>query len=290
MKTHQLIRYSRQKIKGRRGEILLICLIPLGGEIFLLLGEAAIYCIMLYFGGLKPAELFTAGNIEQTVIAVLFGAVRLAVMPPMWCAAAVRILEIVENREKKSAVADMLINWKFLRKSTAVFLAGRLVSALVLCFPLIFFAASFIMLSDGGDWLELFLAANTAVLGLISAAVWAGTKISLMSAPFLMAAFPEKGVWRTVFMSLRFMRGRRKMPVCLALFYFLPVLAVIPIPYLIPEIAAAYATGISIFMKEDEYYVGADFHGRLRKSGNAEKISLRKMRRIAGAAAETEKH
>ncbi|MDE6784397.1 MAG: hypothetical protein K2J26_03375, partial [Ruminococcus sp.] len=282
MKTRQLIRYSRQKIAGRRGEILLICLVPLGAEIFLLLGEAAVYCIMLYFGSLKPAELFTAGNIEQTIIAVLFGFARIIVMPPLWCAAAMRILEIVENRSDESAMTHMLVSWRFIGKSTAVFLVGRIISALALCFPLIFFAAAFIMLSDGGDWIELILAANTIVLGLISAAIWAGIKISLMSAPFLMAAFPEKGAWRTVFMSFRFMRGRRKMPVYIALFYFLPVITIIPVFYFIPEIAAAYATGISIFMKEDEYYVGTDFHGRLRKSGNAEKISLRKMRRIAG--------
>ena len=92
MKTHQLIRYSRQKIAGRRGEILLICLVPLSAEIFLLLGEAAVYCIMLYFGDLNPAELFTAGNIEQTIMAVLFVITRIIVMPPLWCAVSVRIL------------------------------------------------------------------------------------------------------------------------------------------------------------------------------------------------------
>lgn len=37
------------------------------------------------------------------------------------------------------------------------------------------------------------------------------------------------------------------------LIFLIPLITVIAIPFLIPEIASAYALGISIFFKEDEY-------------------------------------
>lgn len=75
----------------------------------------------------------------------------------------------------------------------------------------------------------------------------------MSSVPFLLAEYPEKSGIRAVFMSFRFMKGRKKMFVGIGTIFFIPFLTIIAIPFVIPEIASAYAVGISIFFREDEY-------------------------------------
>ena len=48
----ELIGYTRRRIRGRRAELLLVCLPPVAAGLLFRLGEAAFYSLLLYFGAL----------------------------------------------------------------------------------------------------------------------------------------------------------------------------------------------------------------------------------------------
>ncbi len=253
MKTLELIGYSRRKIKHRRREVLLVCLPPLFAEIFFRLAEAALYSILLYFGAFTPLGLFTGESIEQLVIAVVFTLIRWIVTAPLWCGTAVRLLEFAGDTEKKSLFSDMLLSGRFIRRSLSSFFMRKLISTAALLPAVISGIYTVSILSNSADSRQLFYASNTGALCITLFFFWISVKISMSSVPFLLAEYPEKSGIRAVFMSFRFMRGRKKMFVGVGLIFLIPLITVIAIPFVIPETASAYAVGISIFFKEDEY-------------------------------------
>lgn len=253
MKSWELIGYSRRKIKGRRREAFFICMMPLGAELFFRLAEAALYSIMLYMGVLNPAGLFTGESIEQLVIAFVFTVSRWIISAPLYCAAAVRLREFISESGNKTYVSDMLLSWRFIRRSISSFLFSRFISALSLIPAVISGYYLIDMLSSGADSREIIIASNAAAVFIISLVLWTAVQLNLMAVPFLLAEFPEKSGAGAVFLSFRFMHGRRKTVLNLLLIFLLPMLFIVTIPFLIPEILTAYTFGISIFLKEDEY-------------------------------------
>ncbi len=272
MKTMELIGYSRKKIKGRRREVLFICLPPIFAELFFRLAEASVYSLMLYFGTLKPAGLFTGESIEQIVIAVIFTFIRWIISAPLWCAAAVRLIEFAGDKDKKSLFSDMLLSGRFIRRSLSSFFMCRLISTVSLAPAVISGIYTISLLSSSADSRQLFIASNAGALCMVLFFFWIFLKISMTSVPFLLAEYPEKSGIGTVFMSFRFMRGRKKMFVGVGTVFLIPFITIIAIPFIIPEIASAYAVGISIFFKEDEY--AQSFQPERRKR----RLSARKIR------------
>lgn len=253
MKTRELIGYARKRVRGRRRELLLVCMIPIGADLFFRLAEAALYSLLLYFGAMRPAALFTGENTEQLVIAAVFTLLRWLVTAPLFCAAAVRLKEFTDEKPLFTSFSDMLLSGRFIRRSISAFFMGRLVGAAALVPAAAAGAYAFSLISGGGGSRELFAASNAAALAIAGIALWISVRLSLTAVPFILAACPEKSAAGAVFMSFRFMRGRRGMPLKLAAAYLLPMLTIAAIPFLIPELAAALSIGMSIFMKEDEY-------------------------------------
>lgn len=298
MKTYELISYSRRRIKGNRRRILLICLLPLGAELFFRTAETALYSILLYFGEMPPADLFTGENTEQLAIAAIFAAFRLFICPPLWCAAAVRLKEFTDEKGRKTSFSDMLLNGRFIRRSISAAFWIKLISAAAVLPAIAAAVFAVKLVSEGAGSRRLIIASNAAALSAAFALFWLAVRASLAAVPFFMAEFPKKGGFSAVMGSLRFMRGRRKMPLYLGAAYILPMLTVIAVPFLIPELATAFSIGISIYFKEDEYVLGeqealksgrVDFYRKFGRKRYAAKLSPRKMRRLSQTAPEAEK-
>lgn len=272
MKTTELIGYSFKKIKGRRREVFLICLPPIFAELFFRLAETAVYSLMLYFGELNPVGLFTGESMIHLAVAVAFTLIRWIVTAPLRCGTAVRLLEFAGDKEKKSLFSDMLLNGRFVRRSLSSFFTCKLISTAVLLPSVLSGMYTISLLSSSADNGQLFIASNTGVFCIVMLFLWISIKISMTSVPFLLAEYQEKGGIRTVFRSFRFMHGRKKMFVGVCMVFLIPFATLLAIPFIIPEIASAYAVGISIFFKEDEYA------GVIRSKQGRKRLSARKIR------------
>lgn len=253
MKAWELIGYSRRCLKGKRREIFLVCSLPLGAELLFRALESAIYSLLLYFGTFKPISLFTGESLRQLVIAAFFAVLRLVTCPPLWCAAAVRLREFTDESPRRTSFQEMLLNGRFIRRSISASFAGKLLSAAVLAPGLGAAYLALRILSYGADSTELFIAVNGIVLTAVSLIMWISLKLSLTAVPWILAAYPGKDGFSAVFGAIRFMRGRRSLPVKLMIAYLIPAVTVIGLPFVIPEAAAAFSQAVSIFMKEDEY-------------------------------------
>lgn len=290
MKTRELIKYTRRLIKGSRYRLLLMCMIPIGGELFFRASEAALYSLILYFGSIEPLKLFTGKIQEQAVISAVFSVIRSLVMPPLWCGTAARLMRFEEGREENDSFSDMLMSWKFIRRSIAASLFGKLISAAVLIPGAAAAVFGLKMLSDGADSRELIIATNLIAVGIAFVILWAAVRIGLTAVPFLLYKRQELSAVGVVMWSFRVMRGRRGLPIMLIIAYLPLILTIAAAPFLIPELAAAYAVGISIFLKEDEADCErAYIQGGNRTSETAEALSPRKLRRIQRAAAKAQR-
>lgn len=291
MKIVELIRYSRCTVRGRRSRILLNCLFPLSVELFFLTAEAAVYSFLLYFGGIRPMELFTGKSGAQLVFAAVFAALRLLIMPPLWCGAVVRVTELIRGSGRQTPMSDMLLSGRFLRRSIGSGIFSRLISSAVLMPTVLLGKTAVTLIIRGGDDKQLFIAVNSAVLCLIFFGLWVSLRISLRAVPFVLAYLPEIGGFAAVMYSLRCMSGRRRVIFKLVGIYFLPLITVLPAIYFIPEAAAALSLGMwqCINEYEEEKRGKADVCGGGGKAGPAGKISPWRMRRLRRAASTDEK-
>lgn len=253
MKTFELLSYSRKKVKSRRREVFLICTPPIFAGLFLRIAEISLYSFLLYMGAFTPAGLFTGESVEQVIIAVVFAFIRQVISAPLYCASAVRLIEFANDSVKKSLFSEMLLSGRFIWRSISSFFMRKIISAVVLSPAVISGIYAIKILSSDADNTELFIASNLFALCVFSFIAWIAVKISMSAVPFLLAEYPEKSGFRVVFMSFGFMKGRKIMFAGVGILFFLPVITIIAIPFLIPEIASVYAVGMSIFFKEDEY-------------------------------------
>lgn len=291
MRIVELIRYSRCTVRGRRSRILLNCLFPLSVELFFLTAEAAVYSFLLYFGGIRPLELFAGKSSVQLVFASVFAVLRLLIMPPLRCGAVVRITELIRGCGRQTAMSDMLLSGRFLRRSIGSGLFSRLISSAILIPTVLLGKTAVIRVMNGGDDRQLFIAVNSAVLCLILGVIWISLRISLRAVPFVLAYMPEIGGFGAVIYSLRCMSGRRRLILKLVCIYFLPLITILPAIYFIPDAAAAFSLGM--WQCINEYEEGkrgkAGICGDGGKPGSAGKISPWKMRRFRRTAPADEK-
>ncbi len=267
MKIRELTGYSGKMIKGKRWELFLICLLPIGTELFLRTAEGALYSLMLYFGNIRPFDLFTGRNTEQTVLSVLFSLLRFLIMPPLWCGLGARLMMFAEGKNEPPAFYELLLSGKFILRSISAAFFVRLISALLLIPVVVSMAFAVNMLSDGAEGGELFAAVNLIALSIALGVYWLSVRLGLTAVPLLLWRKKELSAFRTVIFSLKFMRHRRGLPFKLILTYLPLTLTVVGAPYFIPNWAASYAVGISIFFKEDENaHERACIHGGYGKS------------------------
>lgn len=281
MKMKDLIGYSAKLLKGRRADILLVCLLPLSTELLFRLAEASMYSLMLYFSDMKPSDLFIGRNTAQLAIAFLCTFFRWICTAPMYYACAVRLDEFCHERNRKyTRISRILLSRNIFRKSLGVFILKKIICMAVLT-PFIFFA---IITYGFVCTQEVFLGLHAIALSFISFILWINIRIKLMSVYFLMVENPEKSVFKIIAGSFRFMKGRGRYVTNLLGIYFFPMLTVIPIPFLLPELMTAYFLSMSIFKKEDEYFERDKIHSKNRKSHIPAKLSYRKKRRFKAYA------
>ena len=253
MSVLELLGYTRKRIRGRRTELLLICLPPIAGILFFRLAETSFFSLLLYFEAMSPAELFTGGYFGQLIIVVLLTLLRWGIVAPLTCVSAVKLRGMVTDGSDLISASELLLNGSFVRRSIKAYVIGRAVSFSALIPASLSGVYIYFLLSDGGSENELFVAANMSVLAVLSVVFWLSIRLSMVSVPFILAEYPKRSPLSCVFMAFGFMRGRKRLLIALSALYSLPILTVIGIPFFLPELWAAFATGISIFIKEDEY-------------------------------------
>lgn len=289
MKLMQLTSYSDKLLKGRRMKALLVCLMFLGTELFFRLAEATLYSLMLYFGELKPAGLFTGESPIQQAAALICTFLRYAAAAPLGFAAAYWFSELCsENRKKRRiSLSHVLLNPRIYGRSLHMLLLSKALSAAFLA-PAAFFgstAYSFIKNGmDSSDSMHLLLAVHAAVMTVVSLILWIWSRLTMLAVPYLMIRFPEKSVFRLICGSFRFMKGRRATLLKIFLLYIPPMLFLVPIPYLLPKLFSAVSLFMSISLKEDEYLEGNTIHGDNRQTSYAPKLPAWTKRRFTPAS------
>lgn len=283
MKIRELISFSGKLLKGRRAVTMTICLLPLAAELFFRFAEAAIYSLLLYFGQMQPAALFSGGSRIQLAVALITAILRITVTAPLTFAMAYRLMELCGSRKPMTPLSRILMSRKYFRKSLGLSILSKS-AALIALAPAAFFGITACsMFSTARTARELFLTCHAFMLTAVSVLLWISLKISLAAAPFLMVHFPGYSPFRIILLSIKFMRGRKSVLVGLAAVYLLPMVSVIGLPFACTQLTTAAALCISIYIKEDEYE-GNQTDSQLRQASNAAKIPHGKARRLKTAS------
>lgn len=294
MRARDLVRYSRRLTgKGRkRSALVVFCILPLIAELFFRCAEAAVYSLLLYFGQMKPIDLFRAGSIIQLSVMVLCTVIRWLTVYPLSYSAAVRLCEVCTDSSEKHTPYPKILSRSFGRSISAAF-CSKLISTASLA-PAVFFGVTAYRLILGSlDTNGVFMAVNAVVLTAVSVGVWLSCRVSLSAVPYLLADMPHKNAFAVTFYSLKFMRGRKRVIMRLAVMCLPYALTIIGIPAAVFRFRAAYALAADIFIREDEYSAEeADrternkIHGGCSAADDSAKISHRKKRSLKKAAGE----
>lgn len=286
MKIRQLIPYTKKLLRGRRVRTAIICILPLCSEIFFRLAEAAVYSLLLYFGEITPAELFSGGSPVQLSAALVLTLMRWVVTAPLLCASAFRLSEICSEKPCTPFSRVILSRWNF-RRSLAALLWMKLTGLIALA-PAVFFGLStYSMLHGTLDTDEMFIAANSAVLTAVSFIMWLSLKLSFAAVPFILVRYPQKSPLRAVLSSVGFMRGRRIVLLKLAAVYILPAMSIVGTAFALTRTMTAFSLSIDIFMREDEYRKRIETDSGDGHSRHAAKLSHRRKRSIKKAPHQT---
>ena len=253
MKMRQLIPYTSKLLKGRRIRTAMICILPLCSEIFFRLAEAAVYSLLLYFGEISPTELFSGRNSVQLSIALVLTLARWTVTAPLMCASAFRLSEICSEKTVLTPFSRVILSrWNF-RRSLGALMWTKLTGLIALA-PAVFFGISaYSMLHGTLGTNGMFMAANAAVLAVVSFLLWLSLKLSFAAVPFILVRYPQKSALGAVLYSIRFMSGRKSVLLKLAAVYILPALSVAGLVFAVTRTMTAFSLSIDIFTREDEY-------------------------------------
>lgn len=277
MKLRELVRYSKALLKNNRIITMMICLLPILPEIFFRFTEATVYSLLLYLGDINPISLFSGENVLQVVTVVFSSVLRWLTVSPLIYVSAFRLCEICYDSRRKNftPVSEILINGRNFRRSLVLSLWTKFIGLLALIPAGISGIAAyyFIMNTD-----NLFIVVQTIVLTIVSLFFWLNVRLTLLAVPFLMAHFPQKSVFRLVWYSFRFMKGRRADILKLFMAYAFPAVTLITLPYFLPEMMTAFSLSISIYVREDDYSERIKINCKFNKSDNTSKISHRKRR------------
>ncbi|MDE6664916.1 MAG: hypothetical protein K2K14_01825 [Ruminococcus sp.] len=290
MKLREVIRYSKDLLKKRRISTMIICLLPLSSELFFRFAEATVYSLVLYFGDINPVSLFSGENPLQILTAVSSSVLRWFVGSPLIYAVSFRLCEVCyENRTHRfTTLSEILLNGKNFRRSLAVSLWTKIIGVVTLLPAGICGMTAYYFIVNGKTTNDLFITVHAIVFTVVSLFLWLNVRITMMTVPFLMAHFPNKSVFRLVCCSFRFMRGRHTDILKLFASYILPMMTIVSIPYLIPEVMTAFSLSISIYIREDDYSERVKINCRRNKANDSAKIPYRKKRRFTAIAKKAE--
>ncbi len=286
MKVRELIRYSKGLLAGRRAKTMMICILPLGAELFFRSAEAAVYSLMLYFGGYAPINLFGGDEPLQLAVAAATALLRWVTAAPLMYAAAMRLYSITaeKNEPRHKPFSRILLRKCTLKRSISAKLWTKTIGLFTLV-PVVFFGTSAYTLLSGKLYArEAFLAINAVFLTLVSLLIWAALKLSFAAVPFLLVRYPKRTAFRTVIYSIGFMRGRKSVLLRLIAVYLPQMLTIAGLPYGLTKLMNAFSLSIDIFIKEDEYLEANRADSRRGKTNNAGKLSRRKKRCFKAAA------
>ena len=222
-------------------------------ELFFRIAEASVYSLLLYFSDMSPAELFKGREPSLLTVSVICMIFRTLTVPPLTCAAAFRLTELCCGNEGVTPLWEKLTDTCFLFRSVLAGIFCRLISMLFFIPVLLSCSLLLSLISKGGGENELFAIFQTAVLTVLTLILWADIKLTLSSVPFLLAVRPYKSTLNTVFHSFRFMRGRKVHFMLLLGIYAAPILSVIGLPFVLPDLMTAFVISISVFDQEDQY-------------------------------------
>lgn len=289
MNIRDLISFSGKILKGRRAVTMTVCLMPLAAELFFRFAEAAVYSLLLYFGQMQPAALFSGESRIQLAVTLIVTIMRITVTAPLTLLAAYRLIELCSGKKHMTPVSRILMSRKYFRKSLGLAILSK-AAALIALAPAVFFGITACSLfSTAQNARELFLTCHAFMLTAVSVLLWLSLKLSLAAAPFLMAYFPEYGPFRIILLSVKFMRGRKTSFAGLAAIYLLPMITIIGLPFAYTRLMTAGALCISIYIKEDEYERNK-IYSQLPAAHNPTEISDGKPRRIKAASYKAEAH
>lgn len=286
MKVRELIRYSKGLLDGRRARTMMICILPLGAELFFRFAEAAVYSLMLYFGDYPPIKLFGGDEPMQLTAAAVSALLRWVTTAPLMYAAAMRLYHITAERNdmRQKPFSRILLGKCALKRSISAKLWTKVIGLLALV-PTVFFGTAAYTLLRGRLYpREAFLAINAVFLTLVSLFMWLALKLSFTAVPFLLVRYPKRTAFRTVVYSIGFMRGRKSVTLRLLAVYLPQMLTIVGLPYGVTKLMNAFSLSIDIFIKEDEYLEAHRADSGRGKSGNAGKLSCRKKGSVKAAA------
>ena len=290
MKIRELIRYSGRLLEGRRARTMMICLLPAAAELFFRFAEAAVFSLLLYFGGSMPIELFSGSSAVQLSVTGVCTLLRWLTAAPLMYGAAQRLYLITAELPHKRNLpfSRIVLNKRTLRRSVSAALWTRVIGLLGLV-PVVFFGAwAYELLRGRLRGTEMFLAANALFFAALSAVMWLSVKLSFAAVPFLLVRYPQQTAFRIVLRSIGFMRGRKRVLAGLIAVYLPQMLTIVGLPYALMRLMTAFSLSIDIFIREDEYLETdrADGgHGKARDTG---KIPRWKKRRVKAAADKTQ--
>lgn len=288
MKAMELIRYSAGLLKGRRARTMMICILPLGAELFFRFAEAAAYSLLLYFGGAEPIRLFGGSSPVQLAVAVLCTLLRWITSAPLTYAAAERLLCITSEpaQRLRRTFSQSLLKKRTLKRSISALLWTKVTGLLALAPAVFFGVTAYGVLRGKTGPLEVFLGVNSLFLGMAALYMWLSLKLSFTVVPYLLVRMPEKTAFRTVLYSVGFMNGRKRVIIRLTALYLPQLLTVAGIPSGLTGLKTAYSLATDIFIKEDEYLETDRADSGLGKADDSGKIPSREKRGLKAAADE----
>ena len=286
MKIRELIRFSRGLLMGRRARTMMICILPLGAELFFRFAEAAVYSMLLYFGNIEPIRLFGGSNPVQLGVTAASTLLRLLTTAPLMYAAAYRLYGMTSELPQKrcEAFSRILLRKCTFKRSISAALWTKAVGLLALAPAVFFGTAAYGLTGEKLSPREAFLAANALFLTGVSVILWLSLKLSFAAVPYILVRFPKMTAFRAMIFSVGFMRGRKSVLLRLLAVYLPQMLTIAGLPYALTKLMTAFSLSIDIFIKEDEYLETDRAYGRRRKSHNSGKIPFGKKRRIKAAA------
>ena len=288
MKIRELIRFSRGLLKGRRARTMMICILPLGAELFFRFAEAAVYSMLLYFGNIEPIRLFGGSSPVQLGVTAASTLLRLLTTAPLMYAAAYRLYGMTSELPQKrcGAFSRILLRKCTFKRSISAALWTKAVGLLALAPAVFFGTAAYGLTGEKLSPREAFLAANALFLTGVSVILWLSLKLSFAAVPYILVRFPKMTAFRALVSSVGFMRGRKSVLLRLLAVYLPQMLTIAGLPYALTKLMTAFSLSIDIVIKEDEYLEADRAYGRRRKSHNSGKIPFGKKRRIKAAADE----
>ena len=290
MKIRELIRYSGRLLEGRKTKTMIICLLPPAAELFFRSAEAAVFSMLLYFGSLKPMELFGIRSPVQLGVTAVCTLLRWITAAPLMYAAAKRLYGItVELPAKRTeSFSRSLLRKATFRRSLSAALWTKVMGLLALV-PCIFFGTMAYRLLHGRlQAEEVFLAANALFLTAVSAVMWLSLQLSFAAVPFLLVRFPGQTAFRIVLYSVSFMKGRKSVLIRLAAVYLPQMLTVAGLPGGLMKFMTAFSLSTDIFIREDEYLETNRADSGQRKARNSREFSHGKKGRVKAAAHKAE--